>query len=72
MNDLAPTYRLRALASEHRAIVTSDSNVKKEWEELAMQWHFMSNAAAVDADRRPLKSGKRIVAGFHKDVGNCP
>jgi hypothetical protein len=40
------TYRLRALASEQRARNAPDRAIKREWEDLAMQWHLVAHAAA--------------------------
>lgn len=45
MNDLSKTCRLRALASEQRAKAASDPVSRREWEELAMQWHMIANVA---------------------------
>jgi len=47
-------YRLRALTSEQRARHASDSTIKREWEELAIQWHSIANVAAQLADMTPL------------------
>ena len=46
MVDPSSTYRLRALASERHAREASDLAVKKEWEDLAMQWHLIAHIAA--------------------------
>jgi hypothetical protein len=40
------SYRLRALASEQRARNAPDRAIKREWEDLAMQWHLVAHAAA--------------------------
>jgi hypothetical protein len=51
---LSNVYRSRALACEQRAKQTfADPIVKEEWEDLAIQWHMMSNVAAQAADKRP-------------------
>jgi hypothetical protein len=39
-------YRLRAVAAERRASQAIDSVVRMEWEELAIEWHFLANAIA--------------------------
>ena len=39
MAEQSSTYRLRALASEQHAREASDPAIKKEWENLAIQWH---------------------------------
>lgn len=46
MVDQSSTYRLRALASEQHAREASDPTIKKEWEELAIQWHLIAHIAA--------------------------
>ena len=46
MVDPSSTYRLRALASEQRARESSDPAIKKEWEDLAIQWHLIAHVAA--------------------------
>jgi hypothetical protein len=40
------TYRLRALASEQRARNAPDRGIKREWEDLALQWHLVAHVAA--------------------------
>jgi hypothetical protein len=40
------TFRLRAIQSEQRARDASDSLVKAEWDELAIEWHLLANAVA--------------------------
>jgi hypothetical protein len=46
MVEPSSTYRLRALASEQRAREASDPAIKKEWEDLAIQWHLIAHIAA--------------------------
>ena len=46
MVDPSSTYRLRALASEQRASEASDPAIKREWEDLAIQWHLIAHIAA--------------------------
>jgi hypothetical protein len=46
MVEPSSTYRLRALASEQRAREASDPAIKKEWEDLAIQWHLIAHVAA--------------------------
>jgi hypothetical protein len=46
MTDPSSTYRLRALASEQHARNASDPAIKKEWEDLAIQWHLIAHIAA--------------------------
>jgi hypothetical protein len=54
MVDRSATYRLRALSSEQRAQNAADSAVKREWEDLAIQWHLMANEAAQASGQAPL------------------
>lgn len=53
MAEQSATYRLRALASEQRAREASDPTIKKEWEDLAIQWHLIANIAAELRGQRP-------------------
>jgi hypothetical protein len=46
MVEPSSTYRLRALASEQHAREASDPAIKKEWEDLAIQWHLIAHIAA--------------------------
>jgi hypothetical protein len=46
MVEPSSTYRLRAPASEKRAREGSDPAIKKEWEDLAIQWHLIAHVAA--------------------------
>ena len=46
MVEPSATYRLRALASEQRAREATDPAIKKEWEDLAIQWHLIAHMAA--------------------------
>jgi hypothetical protein len=43
-------FRLKALFSEERARESSDPTSRKDWEELAIEWHMMANLA--DAGER--------------------
>jgi hypothetical protein len=47
-------YRMKALTCEHRAKATSDPTSKRDWEELAIEWHTMANFAAREAGEIPL------------------
>jgi hypothetical protein len=42
-------YRAKALACEHRAKEASDPASKRDWEELAIEWHAMANYAAKES-----------------------
>jgi hypothetical protein len=53
MVDSSASYRLRAITSEQRARGASDSTIKREWEELAAQWHSIANVTAQLADKTP-------------------
>jgi hypothetical protein len=39
-------FRLKALFSEERARESTDETSRKDWEELAIEWHMMANLAA--------------------------
>jgi hypothetical protein len=39
-------FRLKALFSEERARESADQASKKDWEELAIEWHMMASLAA--------------------------
>jgi hypothetical protein len=49
--DQSNSYRLKAVASEQRTKLASDPLLKKEWEELAIEWHLMANLAAPAIDQ---------------------
>jgi len=53
MVEPSSTYRLRALASEQRAREALDPAIKKEWEDLAIQWYLIANIAAELRGYRP-------------------
>jgi hypothetical protein len=38
-------YRLKAQVCEQRAIEASDPTSKRDWEELAIEWHTMASFA---------------------------
>jgi hypothetical protein len=42
----AEEYRTKALACERHAEEANDRTIKLQWEELAIQWHYMANQAA--------------------------
>ena len=42
----AEEYRARAIACEESAKEVSDLVMKRQFEELAAQWHYMANQAA--------------------------
>ena len=48
------TYRMKALACEQRAKDASDPTAKRDWEELAIEWHTMANFAARATGEIPL------------------
>jgi hypothetical protein len=47
MPDQTKTYRLKAVASEQKAALATDPLIKREWEEIAMQWHLLANLAGL-------------------------
>lgn len=44
MESQGKLFRLRAIACEQRAATSSDADVKREWSELANQWHALASA----------------------------
>jgi hypothetical protein len=46
LKSLTDNYRIKALACEQRAIEVSDPASKRDWQELAIEWHTMANFAA--------------------------
>jgi hypothetical protein len=59
MSAKADEYRLKAALCERNAREATDRNIKRQWDELAIQWHYMANQAArlssgmVDRDGLP-------------------
>jgi hypothetical protein len=53
MTETSATYRLRALGSEQRAHDAADPAIKREWEELAAEWHRLANIAAEASGQKP-------------------
>ena len=45
-------YRTKALYCEHRARVASDGDIRKEWQELATEWHQLADVTG-KTDRQP-------------------
>ena len=39
-------YRTKALLCEQRVVEATDPTSKRDWEELAIEWHTMANFAA--------------------------
>jgi hypothetical protein len=39
-------YRMKAQVCEQRAVEASDPTSKRDWEELAIEWHTMASFAA--------------------------
>lgn len=44
MESQASVFRLRAVVCEQRAATAADSDAKREWIELANQWHALASA----------------------------
>jgi cell division protein FtsL len=40
------THRARALLSEERARSANDKLIKREWQELAIEWHLLASTPA--------------------------
>jgi hypothetical protein len=53
MADQSNVYRLRAVACEQRSKQTADPTVKKEWDELAIEWHLLANIVAQATNKIP-------------------
>jgi hypothetical protein len=43
-------YRLRAVTCEQRAGQVTDRALKREWEELAIEWHLLAKTAHASGD----------------------
>jgi hypothetical protein len=43
---MTDNYRIKALMCEQRATEVSDPASKRDWQELAIEWHTMANFAA--------------------------
>jgi hypothetical protein len=50
-------YRTRAIACEMRAKEVTDPAMKRQFEELAMQWHYMANQTARHGFGDQMESG---------------
>ena len=46
-------YRAKALACEKNAKEATDRAIKRQWEELAVEWHYIANQAAEVLDLGP-------------------
>jgi hypothetical protein len=46
METKSDEYRTNAFACERNAKEATDRAIKRQWEELAIQWHYMANQAA--------------------------
>jgi hypothetical protein len=46
MSDVVRMCRARALACEQNARAAMDAALRKEWEQLAIEWHIMASVAA--------------------------
>ncbi|MBI5320879.1 MAG: hypothetical protein HZB49_15635 [Bradyrhizobium sp.] len=43
-------YRLKALEAEQRSREATDSETRKQWSELAIEWHTMASFAGKNRD----------------------
>jgi hypothetical protein len=56
----AGVFRLKALFSEERARESTDPTSRKDWEELAIEWHMMASLADhASGERSPLRVVRR-------------
>jgi hypothetical protein len=46
LKNLTDNYRIKALMCEQRATEVSDPASKRDWAELAIEWHTMASLAA--------------------------
>jgi hypothetical protein len=53
MINIPEKYRLKALASERFAKDAPDPATRAAWEEIAIEWHALSNRAAHETRRAP-------------------
>ncbi len=51
MNSKSRFFRSKAIICEQRARDATDPISKREWEEMAIEWHSMANLAAAADDR---------------------
>jgi hypothetical protein len=42
------THRARAILNEYRASQEPDASIKREWAELAIEWHLLATTTAND------------------------
>jgi hypothetical protein len=47
-------FRLKALESEQRARTTSDTAIREEWIEIAIEWHALANSAGERSGEIPV------------------
>lgn len=50
MESQSARCRLRAIACEQRAIKCADPDARREWNELAIEWHTLANASDTSDD----------------------
>jgi hypothetical protein len=48
MANQSDIYRLRAISAEQRAKQSADASIKKEWDDLAIQWHLIANVVGAN------------------------
>ena len=46
MDTKSDDFRVKALVCEQHARETTDRAIRRQWEDLAIQWHLMANQAA--------------------------
>lgn len=54
MANLSYLYRSRAVACEQHVRTAPDMATRKEWQELAIQWHLLASAAAETVGEQSL------------------
>ena len=53
MNPESHLFRLRAVQCEQRARDAADALIKREWEDIALEWHLLANAIGKASGETP-------------------
>jgi hypothetical protein len=51
---MSPSSAFRALESEQRARTTSDTAIREEWIEIAIEWHALAHSAGERSGEIPV------------------
>jgi cell division protein FtsL len=64
-------FRMKALLSEQQARESTDQRSKRDWEELAVEWHSMAQTARVSELKLPeMTPPERVLAGRRLQLGS--